>query len=370
MAVLRFNQMANSLIKGFISLALLLGILLAYFFFWPVPVEPQAWDAPAAREYTGDFAVNTELDDFTALALDGLTGPEAVVQGPHGYLYATSHEGWILRWLENQEPQKWVKLPARPLGIALDKEANVWAACVDTGLLKITPQGEISTELTQVDGQDIRYADDLDIANNGKIYLSDASTKFFPSDWGGTLAASLLDILEHAGNGRVIEYDSNSGSARVVKKGLNFANGIAIDPAQQFVLVVETGSYRVWKLWIAGQRVGQEEIIIDNLPGFPDNIHVGKQGRFWVGLTAPRAQILDNLSRRPAMRKVVQRLPAFMRPKVVHYGAVFAINESGQVISNKQSPTGKVYATTGVAETDDYLYITSLTAPFLARITK
>jgi len=59
-----------------------------------------------------------------------------------------------------------------------------------------------------------------------------------------------------------------------------------------------------------------------------------------------------------------------MRPKVVPYGAVFAIDQDGQVVSNKQSPSGQVYATTGVAETDEYLYITSLTAPFLARIEK
>ena len=362
--------MTKSLKKVSISVVLLLAILLAYLFLWPVPVAPQAWQAPPAREYTGEFAVNNELDNFEALPLDGLTGPEAVVQGPNGYLYATSHEGWVLRWLENQEPKRWVKLAARPLGIALDAEANLWAACVDTGLLKITPQGEVSTELTEVDGLAIRYADDLDIASNGKIYLSDASTKFFPSDWGGTLAASLLDILEHAGNGRLIEYDPETAIARVLKQGLNFANGVALDPAQQFVLVVETGSYRVWKLWIAGAKAGQEEVILENVPGFPDNIHVGKQGRFWVGLTAPRAAILDKLSNKPRLRKVVQRLPAFMRPKVVPYGAVFAIDQDGQVVSNKQSPSGQVYATTGVAETDEYLYITSLTAPFLARIEK
>ena len=352
------------------SLIVLLVGLFAYLLLWPLPIKPLAWDAPVSEGYIDAFAVNTDLDNFEALSLDGLTGPEAVVQGANGYLYATSHEGWILRWLENEVPKRWVKLGGRPLGVAVDTLANVWVASADIGLLKITAQGEVTTELNEVDGLAIRYADDLDIANNGKIYFSDASTKFFSADWGGTLEASLLDIMEHGGHGRVIEYDPANGIARTIKSGLNFANGIAIDPDQQFVLVVETGSYRVWKLWIAGTKAGQDEIIIENVPGFPDNIHVGKEGRFWVGLTAPRSAVLDKLSSKPKLRKVVQRLPAFMRPQVVPYGAVFAIDKNGQMLSNKQSPSGSVYATTGAAETDDYLYITSLTAPFLARIAK
>ncbi len=355
---------------SFTGLILLLCIVVAYLLWWPVPIKPQAWDAPLSNGFIDDFAVNTELDNFEALTLDGLTGPEAVVQGPDGYLYATSHEGWILRWLENQAPTRWVKLAGRPLGVAVDALSNVWVASADIGLLKITPQGNVSTELIEVDGLALKYADDLDIADNGKIYLSDASTKFFSADWGGTLEASLLDIMEHGGQGRVIEFDPASGKAKTIKSGLNFANGIAIDPAQEFVLVVETGSYRVWKLWIAGTRVGQEEILIANVPGFPDNIHVGKQGRFWVGLAAPRSAILDKLSSKPKLRKVVQRLPAFIQPKVRPYGAVFAVDKNGQLVNNKQSPSGQVYTTTGVAETDDYLYITSLTAPFLARIKK
>ena len=46
------------------------------------------------------------------------------------------------------------------------------------------------------------------VAQNGKMYfLSDASTRFAPKDWGGTFEASVLDILEQASTGRVIEYD-------------------------------------------------------------------------------------------------------------------------------------------------------------------
>lgn len=60
-----------------------------------------------------------------------------------------------------------------------------------------------------------------------------------------------------------------------------------------------------------------------------------------------------------------------MRSQAVDYGAVFAIDgNDGEVVRNLQAPNGAVYATTGVTETAEFLYITSLTAPFLAKTAK
>ena len=89
-----------------------------------------------------------------------------------------------------------------------------------------------------------------------------------------------------------------------------------------------------------------------------------------MGLTAPRSEVLDDLSGEPFWRSVIQRLPEVMRPQVEYYGLVFAIDENGNVLENLQSPSGSVYATTGVAESAKYIYVTSLTAPFLARYKK
>ena len=79
---------------------------------------------------------------------------------------------------------------------------------------------------------------------------------------------------------------------------------------------------------------------------------------------------MDDLSTKPWLRKVVQRLPSFMRPNVQHYGHVLAIDEHGKVLSSLQDPQGKYPATTGAWETDKYLYISSLIAPVMARIAK
>jgi sugar lactone lactonase YvrE len=348
--------------------------LVVYLFTWPVSIEPQSWDAPAAPSLTGKYAVNSALADFDELDTDGLHGPEAITSNAVGDIYATTHEGWIIRWpaalAATQKAERWVNVGGRPLGIAFDAEQNLWVANAYAGLQKITPAGVVSVEANTADGVAIRYADDLVVTPNGKIYFSDASTKFGAEDAAGTLEASLLSIMEHGDHGRIIEFDPATGETSVVMRKLTFANGVTSDELGQFLLVAETGSYRIWKQWLLGSRAGQTELIIDNLPGFPDNIHRGQDGRYWVGLTSPRADILDKLAKKPLLRKLIQRLPAFMRPTVEAYGHILAIDENGEVLFDFQDPSGAYPATTGAWETDQYLYVSSLTAKVMARYSK
>lgn len=350
---------------------LILLAAIGYLALWPVPIDPQVWDSPEFQGFKGDYQTNQKLDEFTRLTMGNLTGPEAAVQAPNGNIVATTHEGWIVMWEEGDtESQNVIDVGGRPLGLAFDATGNLWIANAYTGIQKLTPGGELELVLTEVDGLPLLYADDIDVSANGLIYFSDASTKFSAEKYKSTLAASLLDIFEHTDSGRLIEYNPQTGAAKTVLDKMTFANGVALSETGDFVLVAETGEYRVHKLWLQGERQGQSEIVIDNLPGFPDNIHRGLNGRFWIGMTSPRSKVVDDLSEKPFWRKVVQRLPSFLRPKVVHHGIVLAIDADGQVLANLQSPGGKAYATTGAWETDDKLYVTSLTAPFLAQFYK
>lgn len=352
-------------------IALSIVFAMVYLMAWPVAIQPVAWNAPVNLGFVGQFAKNEKLESFEKMTMGNLTGPEAAVHDASGNLLATSHEGWIVRWAPGQqEAQKWVNVGGRPLGIDFDAEGNLWIANAYIGLMKLTPSGELSTVLTETEGIAIQYADDLAIAPNGKIYFSDASTRFSAKDSNSTLDASLLDIMEHSDNGRIIEFDPSNNAAKVVKSNLTFANGVAADPSGDYIYFAETGEYRVWRMPISGPKAYQSEVIIDNLPGFVDNVHMGLNGRIWLGLTTPRIPIVDDLAGEPFWRKVIQRLPPMMKPQISPYGVVIAIDSNGKVLQNLQSPSGAVYATTGVAESQEYIYVTSLTAPFLARYEK
>jgi hypothetical protein len=89
-----------------------------------------------------------------------------------------------------------------------------------------------------------------------------------------------------------------------------------------------------------------------------------------VALVSPRNPLVDNLSGKPFLRKMIQRMPAFLRPKAVPYGHIIAIDGNGKVLEDLQDPDGAYPINTSVTETADYLYIGSLVTPVLGRLSK
>ena len=334
-------------------------VLTAYLLFWPVEIEPVAWQAPTDNGYVDSYSQNQHLSQIKRIELSDQIGPEDYALGKDGNVYFGLLSGDISYLDQAGNIQPWVNTKGRPLGIEFDGDGNLIVADAFLGLLKVDAKGVIETLVTEIDGIALNYADDVDVADNGKIYFSDASTKFHAKKY-GTFAASMLDINEHGGHGRVLEYDPVSKQSTTLLSGLNFANGIAVSHDQKWVLVNETGSYRVLKVGIDASNKGHVETVIDNFPGFPDNISRGSNGVYWVGLVSPRSGALDSLSGSAFVRKIVQRLPAFMRPKAKHFGHIIAINDNGDVIHNLQDPLGMYGHTTGALEVGDKLYVSSL----------
>lgn len=360
------------MVKRILQLILLAVVLLVlYLLLWPVDVDPVAWQSQTDKGYVGAFSVNDRLKAIETLAIGDVHGPEDIALDAQGRIYAATGEGIIIRLQpDGSSPENWSKTDGRPLGIDFDNSGNLIVADAYRGLLSIDPSGRVVELVTEVNGERIKYADDVDVAEDGKIYFSDASSKFGAKEFGGTYEASLLDLNEHGGHGRLLVYDPESRQTSVLLKGLNFANGVAVAHDQSYVLVNETGSYRVVRYWISGPKRGKSELLIENLPAFPDNISTGFDGRYWVALVSPRNAIIDNTSDSPFLRKMIQRLPKFMRPAAVIYGHIIAIDGNGNVLEDLQDPNSGYPANTSITESKDYLYIGSLFAPVMARLAK
>lgn len=352
-------------------LLLIIALVALYLIAWPVPIEPVAWEAPSNPGYSGAFESNQRLKDIQKLPLKDNHGPEDIALDSQGRIYASTHEGRIVRLLpDGSSSQNWVETGGRPLGIDFDKSGHLIVADAFRGLLSIAEDKTITVLATKADGVPISYANDVDIADDGKIYFSDASTKFGAKEWGGTYEASLLDLMEHGGHGRLLVFNPTDGSVQTLLDDLNFANGVALSHDQTYVLVNETGNYRVIRYWLNGPQKGQSETFLKDLPAFPDNISTGLGNRFWVALVSPRSAVLDQLSNKPFMRKVIQRLPAFLRPKAQPYGHIIAVDIIGNIVQNLQDPQGTYPLNTAVTETEKYLYIGSLISPNIGRLSK
>jgi sugar lactone lactonase YvrE len=200
------------------------------------------------------------------------------------------------------------------------------------------------------------------------VYFTDATAKFAARDFGGPFEASLVDLLEHRGHGRLLVYDPRTSATSPVLAGLHFANGVALAPDASFVLVADMANYRILRHWLAGPRRGQTEAVIENLPGFPDNLSTGRDGRFWLGLVTPRNPAVDKLARSPRLRAMVWRLPKALRPKPSLYGHVVAIDGDGRVLASLQDPAGRFSLTTHAKETEEWLYVGSLEAGAMGRM--
>ncbi len=349
---------------------LFITAVLAYLLLWPVPIAPVAWQAPADPGFVGEFARNEALVGLKRLDLGAFTGPEDLARAPGGRLYVSTHEGALLRLEpDGSQPKVIVEGLGRALGIETSTSGEIIVADAYRGLLAVTASGAVSVLADSCDGVPLKYADDVAVSQDGQtIYLSDASTKFGAEAWGGTLPASKVDLMEHGGHGRIIEYRRDTGRARTLVRGLQFANGVALSESGDRLIIAETGMYRLLVHHLEGDKAGQTEVLIDNLPGFPDNVERGRQGRFWVGLVSARSPPLDKMASQPWLRKLAQRLPKALRPDVVPYGHVFAINIEGQVVMDLQDPSGAYSKTTGALETDAGLFITSLGEPDLGFI--
>jgi sugar lactone lactonase YvrE len=370
--------------KAVRNTAIVVALLTLYFLAWPVGIKPVKWLAPPAPGYTGPHAVNTRLANFQTINIGAEEGPEHIAIGPDGKLYAAMASGRIVRMAPDGTGQEvFVNTQGRVLGFDFDAAGNVVAADAVKGLLLIAPDKTITVLADNVDGVLIRFADAVVVAKNGRIYFSDASMRFAPKNWGGTFEASVLDILEQSATGRILEYDPQSKTTRVVAHGLSFANGVALSKDEQTIFVAETGQYRVWKVAVNAQALDlrvrpvplQASIVLENLPGYPDNLMRGLPGtdgkaKIWLGFAKPRNPTVDNMAGSPFMRKLTLRLPRFLWPIPPRYGHVMAFTEDGKVVADLQDPSGAYPETTGVTETADRLYIQSLHAKMLGWVRK
>ncbi|RSZ56323.1 SMP-30/gluconolactonase/LRE family protein [Massilia atriviolacea] len=337
---------------GTLALALYMGL-------WPVPIDPVAWDAPAAPGYTGAHAVNSKLANARRIDLHGEVGPEHVLAGPDGKLYTGLLSGNIVRMQPDGSGQEvFAATGGRPLGMAFAADGSLVVADAIKGLLSVAPGGQVSA---LGDGQ-ARFLNAVAIGAGGKLYVTESSTRFLPAVHGGTVEAAMLDVMEQSATGRVLEYDPASKALREVARGFSLANGIALSGDGTSLFVSESGRYRVWKIATDADRLdvgtpsAQAQRLFDKLPGYPDNLTRAPDGRLWLGFGGPRNE-LDKMARTPFLRSMVLRIPRFLWAAPKPYGHVMAFSEDGKVLDDLQDPGGQSPLTTGATDIGARLYI-------------
>lgn len=336
---------------------------LAYLLAWPSNIDPKAWTPPPAPALEGPYARNEALKGIQRIA-EGLgDGPEGVNVDATGRIYAGYADGRIV--MVTPDAKNYLEMGntgGRPLGISFGPNGGLVIADAKKGLMHL---GSAVTRLTDTDGVlPFGFADDVDNTLLDKnLYFTDASSKF-------GYGQHVDDAMEHGGHGRLLRYNVVDQTTTVLLRDLYFANGVAVGPDDAYVLVNETTEYRIRRYWLKGEKAGTSDIFIDNLPGFPDNLSYNNRGLFWVALATPRDPVLDGLL--PGnfyLRKVLNKLPAFMKPGLKKHAFVLGLDTDGKVVANLQYEGSDAYAPiTSVREHGPWLYFGSLTEDAIGRL--
>ena len=331
----------------------LAALMLCAVWFLPrwAPVQAQAWQPPPNPGLTGVFAPNQALSAITEVTVG--PAPEHVACDGQGVLYTSLEDGSILRGSERGQWQTIGNTGGRPLGLRPDQQGGLWIADSIKGLLHMNAGGEIEVLATELDGQPLKFVDDLDVDSSGHIWFSDASQRF-------GYAHVALDFFEGSLTGRLLRYDPRKQETKVMIDDLFFANGVTLGPNEDYVLINETGMGRVHRLWLTGDKAGQRDIFIDQLPGTPDNIRFDGRETFWIAMPSLRTS-LDFMAPMPRLRALLSFLPIPLLEAAAQPASfVIGVNLKGEVVHNFQDQGNPFSYITGVTPCGDKLYLGSL----------
>ena len=250
----------------------------------------------------------------------------------------------------------------RPLGIEVDPEGRLVVCDARRGLLYVDPaSGAIEQGPSSVDGRPMLFCNNAALSTSGDVWFTDTSTRYRIDQW-------KRDLVEHTRTGRLLRLEPG-GHVDVVLDGLAFANGVALPADESFVAVAETGARTVVRHWLTGPAAGTRDLLVGDLPGYPDNISRGSDGLIWVSITSPTDPLAEAVHRLPAwLRRPIAALPERVQPQPKRTVRVQAYSADGILVRDLDVRTDDFHMVTGVREHDGRVWLGSLQEPAVATL--
>lgn len=187
---------------------------------------------------------------------------------------------------------------------------------------------------------------------------------------------------------------------KVLLDHLWFGNGVALSPSEDFVVVAESHSSRLLRVWLKGSKQGTSGVFFDGLPGAPDNLSFGGDG-IWVSLATAADEkhpmLPHLLAEYPTIRKFLVRLlelilmpfefvnSYYQNPFTSficrEFGsmdmikfiiparrAVINLGWNANVVKSLYGSDSTAGVVTHALKLDDFLYLGSVTSNFIARV--
>jgi len=332
-------------------------------------LKPLTYSPEKAPPFEGVTQLNEKLLATDKIQIDGWFGPEDILFDSLGNLYTGVHnadfsDGRILKIDSSGKVEEFYNSGSWVAGLHFDKERNLIALSHKQGLISISPEKEV-TVLASSDqyGRPFLIPNGLDIAENGIMYFTNTSEiSAYNIKYGRKV------IMEMRPLGGLYSYNPATKEVQTLVDGAYFGNGVVISKDQDYLLMVETTKYRVLKYWLSGEKAGQTETFIDNLPGFPNGISIREDGSYWLGFSTKRSEALDKIHPKTGMKKFAYGLPEFMQPKAERSGMVMNVSIDGEIIETLFDTNGTILPEAGaVKEFNGHLYIGGDVIPYIGK---
>ncbi len=208
----------------------------------------------------------------------------------------------------------------------------------------------------------MRFCSNVTETADGTIYFTESTSDFHFEHF-------LAPILEARGTGGLYRLAAD-GSVTTLAKGLYFANGVTVTADGSALVFAETMGRRLSKFWLTGPQAGNVTPLAVHLPGMPDNISTGSDGRIWTALVTPVNPAAEGLMVRPPwIRKLIWRLPARLQPKVDPVIWVVGFDaDSGEAVGGVRTKHPDFGGVTGVVESAGKLWMSTIEFPAVAYV--
>lgn len=320
-------------------------------------IDPVRWQPPPSRPLPEpDLAVT-----LNAVPLPG-DAPEDVVVDADGNIWTGVDDGRIIRITpDGGPPQVVVDTGGRPLGLAVGRDGRLLICDSHRGLLRCDPAtGTLETLVAEVGGRPLMFCSNVVESSDDTLYFTESTDRVHYEYYKGA-------VLEARATGSLFRRDPD-GTVTAPASGLHFANGVTLTADESAVVFAETTGCRLSKYWLTGDHAGSVTPLVTHLPGYPDNISTGRDGRIWVAMVSARNRLSEWLiPRAPIIRKLLWRLPYrwLPNPKPIVWVIAFDADD-GQVLTQLRTTHPTFGLATGVVETGDRLWLGCIGAPAVA----
>lgn len=318
-------------------------------------IDPVRWRPPPVDPLP-DFGPA----ELTVVPVPG-DAPEDVVVDPAGRIWTGLVDGSVVRIPPGGGPEVVGKTSGRPLGLTPARDGRLLVCVSPGGLVAMdTDTGKFDVLVESVDGRRLQFCSNVVELADGTIYFTESTSKF-------TYEYFKAAIFEARGSGGLFRRDVDGTASRVLD-GLYFANGLTPTVDGSALVFAETQGRRLSKYWLTGPRAGTVTPLVENLPGMPDNLSTGSDGRIWCAFVSQTNAAADRLATSPPLlRKALWQLPDRLQPPVKpEVWAVAFDPDSGTAVAGLRTTHPKFGQVTGLAEHNGRLWLSCIANPALA----